>query len=316
MPPTTSEAVQADPAQFVADAIKELVRTSPENRLSFMDDYVMWAEPLVRFADGDDPIFDDYKTIIAPTHLTPREALARAYGKSPDDLPARLSVISWILPASAGARESNRLETRVPSRLWSHTRHYGEEFNVALRRHIVDLLTGLGYMAAAPFLQPYFTTYSNEQGPYSNWSERHMAYAAGHGTFSLTDALITEAGIAHRCGNVVTDLALPPSPRTATGPYANCLFDVGVNCRACIIRCPADAISEQGHDKNKCQAYLVSIGYSSEALKAGYDVDSSVAGCGLCQTKVPCEFQNPVTRLKRAERWQGPGRIPTRAVAR
>jgi len=35
------------------------------------------------------------------------------------------------------------------------------------------------------------------------------AYAAGHGTFSLSDGFITERGIAHRCGSVVTDLPLP-----------------------------------------------------------------------------------------------------------
>ena len=308
--PTAAKKLQADPAQFVEREIKECVRTNPGNRLSFVDDYVMWAEPLVKFADGDDPLFNQYKTIIAPTHLTPREALAKAYDKKPEDLHGRLSVISWILPAAEGSRMSNRVETKVPGRLWSHTRWYGEEFNGTLRNYVVELLSSMGYMAAAPFMQPYFKTYANEKGPYSNWSERHAAYAAGHGTFSLSDGFITEVGIAHRVGNVVTDLELPTSPRTATGPYANCLFDAGVNCRACIIRCPADAISEKGHDKIKCQQYLRDIGYSSEALKDGYINETSVAGCGLCQTKVPCESQNPMTKLKRKDRWHGVQMIP------
>ena len=38
------------------------------------------------------------------------------------------------------------------------------------------------------------------------------------------------------------------------------------------------------------------FGYS--ALKE-YDNDTSVAGCGLCQTKVPCEFKNPTKKLKK-----------------
>ncbi|MDP6421154.1 MAG: epoxyqueuosine reductase [SAR202 cluster bacterium] len=308
--PTAAERLHADPAQYVEQEIKEFVRTSPENRLPFVDDYVMWREPLVKYADGDDPLFDQYKSIIAPTHLTPREALAQAYDKKPEDVYGRVSVISWILPAAEGTRKSNRAETEVPGRLWSHTRWYGEKFNETLRNHVAELLVGMGYMAAAPFMQSYFKTFANEKGPYSNWSERHAAYAAGHGTFSLSDGLITEVGIAHRVGSVVTDLELPASTRTATGPYANCLFDAGVNCRACIIRCPADAISEKGHDKIKCQQYLKDIGYSSEALKDGYVNETSVAGCGLCQTKVPCEFQNPINKLKRKERWQGVQMIP------
>jgi len=288
------EQFQTNPAQFIEEEIKEFTRTSPLNRLPFINDYVIWDEPLVKFADGDDPIFAEYKTIIAPTHPTPREALAKAYSKNPENMPAHLSVISWILPTPEKTRKSNRSETLVPSRLWSHTRLYGEKFNDALREHMVEILTEMGYLTVAPVLQPYFEWFSNEKGPYSNWSERHIAYAAGHGTFSLSDGFITERGIAHRCGSVATDLVLPASPRTAESPYANCLFYVGVSCNACINRCPAEAITEGGHNKIKCEAYIRDdIGY----LLKEYDVD--VAGCGLCQTKVPCEFQNPTKKLKK-----------------
>ena len=148
-------------------------------------------------------------------------------------------------------------------------------------------------------LQPYFKMCNDKNGIYSNWSERHIAYAAGQGTFSLSDGFITEKGIAHRCGSVVTDLVLPASPRTAEGPYSNCLFYVGVNCRSCIERCPVGAITEEGHDKIKCRQHLLDMGYSAAKLKEGYDNDKSVAGCGLCQTKVPCESRNPVQRLRR-----------------
>jgi len=293
------ERFQTNPAQFIKEEIKEFTRTSPLNRLSFIKDYIIWDEPLVKFANDDDPIFAEYKTIIAPTHLTPREALAKAYNKNPENMPAHLSVISWILPAVEETRKSNRAKTRVPSRLWSHTRWYGEKFNGALRAHMVEVLTKMGYLAVAPFLQSYFKVDLNEKGPYSNWSERHIAYAAGHGTFSLSDGLITERGIAHRCGSVVTDLVLPASPRTAESPYSNCLFYVDGSCTACIDRCPAGAITEKGHDKIKCLAYMHGTGYSAEALKDGYNNNTSVAGCGLCQVKVPCEFQNPTKNLKK-----------------
>jgi len=291
--------LETDPEDFVTQEIKDFIRKSPDNRLKFLNDYVMWDEPLVGFADGDDAIFTQYKTIISPEHLTPKEALARSYNKDPEEMPSKLSVISWILPATEDIRKSNRTEIRGPSRLWSHTRWYGEIFNDKLRAHIMALLSNFGYLATAPFMQPYFKIYSNEKGPFSNWSERHIAYAAGLGTFSLSDGFITEKGIAIRCGSVVTNLVLPAKSRTASGPYSNCLFYVGVKCRACIDRCPAGAISEKGHDKPKCQKYLSDLGYSPQK---GYDNEKSIAGCGLCQTKVPCEFQNPTRKIKKTDR--------------
>jgi epoxyqueuosine reductase QueG len=141
--------------------------------------------------------------------------------------------------------------------------------------------------------------FNNEKGMYSNWSERHIAYAAGLGTFSLSDGFITERGIAHRCGSVVTSLELPSSPRTAKGPYTNCLFYVNEKCGVCIERCPAGAITEKGHDKARCGQYLRDIGYNPEQFRQGYDLEKSVAGCGMCQTKVPCEAVNPVRKLKK-----------------
>ena len=290
----TKQRLQTEPAQFIEQEIKAFTVTSPANRMPFDRDEIIFDEPLVGFADGDDAIFTEYKTIIAPTHLTPREALAEADGKSPADLPARLSVISWILPITDKPRKSNRRQKLIPTRLWSYTRWYGEQFNDALRRHLVELLTGEGYLTVAPMQQPYFKTLSNEKGLYSNWSERHIAYAAGLGTFSLSDGFITERGIAHRCGNVVTDLVLPASPRTATSPYSNCLFYVDGSCTACIARCPAGAITERGHDKVECLRYQrQDIGYLLKEYEVG------VAGCGLCQTKVPCEFRIPARKAKR-----------------
>jgi len=290
---------QTDAVDFITNEIKSFTSQSPQNHMPTNDTDVIFDEPLVQFADGDDPIFSEYKTIIGATHLTPREALAQAYNKTPEEMPQCLSVISWILPITKTTRRSNRDQTRLPSRLWSHTRWFGEIFNDTLRKHMVELMTGKGYLAAAPALPASLKIYSNEKVMYSNWSERHIAYAAGLGTFSLSDGFITERGIAHRCGSVVTSLELPASPRIAKGPYTNCLFYVNEKCGICIERCPAGAITEKGHDKNKCREHLRNIGYSPDRLKGGYDMEKSVSGCGLCQTKVPCEAVNPTRKLKK-----------------
>ena len=284
---------------FIKKELKALACTSPVNRLPNMDNQVIFDEPLVQFADGDDLIFAEYKTIIAPIHLTPREALAEACNKSPGDIPARLSVISWVLPITSKIRESNRRRKLTPSRFWAYARWYGEQFIDAMREHVVKVLTEMGYLAVAPVLQPYFKKweYTKEKGYYSNWSERHIAYAAGLGTFSLSDGFITQRGIAHRCGSVVTNLVLQPSPRTSQSPYSNCLFYVNGKCQVCIVRCPAKAITEHGHDKTKCNDYLHS---NLRRLFDEYSV--GMAGCGLCQTKVPCEFRNPTETLNKKRR--------------
>lgn len=276
-------------AEMIETEIKRFVRESPLNRMPNDVDQSIFDEPLVRFADGNDPIFTDFKTIIGPNHLTPIEALVKTYNKQPEDDGRLVSVISWILPVAQKTRESNRAENTLPGKHWAYTKWYGEIFNTALRKHLVGMFTIRAYLTTAPEIQPYFKIETNAQGRFSNWSERHIAYAAGHGTFSLSDGFITEKGIAHRCGSVVIDLKLPPSPRTAKTPFSNCLYYVNKSCKACIARCPAGAISEAGHDKNKCYQYLNMV--LKQTLPV-YGVDTIT--CGLCQTGVPCEFCNPI----------------------
>jgi ferredoxin len=281
-----------DSASEITNAIRSLAASSPVNRMPTDKNDLIFGMPLVQFADGDDPVFSEYKSVIDSSHMTPREALSRVYEKAPGELPDKLTVISWILPVSEKTRKSNREETKIPSRLWSHQRWFGEVFNDALRDYVVAFLIEKGYLATAPMKTTHFQIKRTDKGLFSNWSERHIAYAAGLGTFSLSDGFITESGIAHRCGSVVTDLDIPASPRTASGPYANCLFYADGNCGECIKRCPAGAITEAGHDKIRCGQYLKGIGYRPET----YDLEKSVSGCGLCQTRVPCESVNPARK--------------------
>jgi len=94
----------------------------------------------------------------------------------------------------------------------------------------------------------------------------------------------------------VTDLVLEPSPRTFRDYRENCLTCRGQECGVCITRCPAGAISQAGHDKEACRRY--SYGVVMEAVGAEYGVE--IAGCGLCQTRVPCESRIPRGRGARA----------------
>jgi epoxyqueuosine reductase QueG len=271
--------------QETRDEIRRFVLENPANRLPDREERYFDA-PLVGFAAAADPLFSDYKRIIGDFHLTPEEILEAACGPGP----RAASVICWVLPIALETRESNRRQERWPSLPWSLTRTHGEALNAALRRHVVAWLEGRGHRAVAPQLAPCWQELADSPvGIASRWSERHAAYAAGLGTFSLNDGLITPAGIAHRLGSVVTDLPLPPSPRSFRDHRANCLFFREGTCGLCIDRCPAGAIDRTGHDKSRCREYV--YGEIPRAVGAEYGVPQT--GCGLCQTRVPCEAMVP-----------------------
>jgi epoxyqueuosine reductase QueG len=292
MDEATKQCFQAEPAQFLEKTIKSYVVNSPLNSLRDLDGGAIFEEPLVGFADGYDALFEDYKSIIADFHLTPHEVLTKyiseTLGANVPELPT-LSVISWVLPFDKEIKMSNRREVEGPSLKWNNARWHGQELNFKLAGHVVSLLEDLGHYAVAPESTLLFSMRFLPSGLASTWSQRHIAYAAGLGTFSLSDGFITPKGIAMRCGSVVTDLGVPPSPRSYPHHLANCLFYVDGSCRRCIERCPGDAISEKGHDKHKCFSILFEEQkpWLEGAHGAGYIGD--YAGCGLCQTKVPCE---------------------------
>lgn len=271
----------------IQKAIIKFVQDNPANRRK-VDGGKYWDTPLVGFASGNEPLFKQYKKVIGRFHFTPQEIFKLTFGmkKGPDEL----TVISWVLPTSEDIRKSNRKETNSPSLLWAHARDFGEQFNVKLREHVVTLLRERGYKAVAPMNSPYWKCLRSPRvGLASNWSERHVAYACGLGTFGLSDGLITARGKAMRLGSVVTDLVLNPLEKIYPHRHANCLFFFNKTCMACARRCPAGAITEKGHDKNKCSEYVYGVALADK--KAEYGV--SVTGCGLCQTKVPCEFEIP-----------------------
>jgi epoxyqueuosine reductase len=276
-----------NPEKFIERAIVQFTQKSPANRRKEgRGNY--WGRPLVGFASGEDPLFKAYKKIIGKFHHTPQDIFSLTFGNKKKTQP--LSVISWILPHVEDIRESNRKETKVPSRLWAHARDFGEQFNVKLRKHIVSLLEKKGYKAVAPMISPHWKRLRSPRvGLASTWSERHAAYASGLGTFGLSDGFITAKGKAIRVGSVVTNLPLKPSAKKYPHHRANCLYFSNRTCKVCAARCPAGAITAKGHDKDKCEEY--SYRTIGPLKRAEYGV--KITGCGLCQTKVPCEFEIP-----------------------
>lgn len=277
---------------WLQDIILDFIQNSPENTLQGPFDEKAFENPLVGFSRGDDPLYEDYKMHVSAYHWTPHEIFTQTF-PGLDVKAAELSVISWVLPQTTATKKDNRKESTYPAERWARARIFGEEVNVKLRKHVVAKLQTAGYKAVAPMLSPHWEWKKSDQFVYaSTWSERHAAYASGLGTFGLCDGLITLRGKAMRTGSVVACIPLQPTDRPYTDHHEYCLFYSKGICGKCIDRCPAAALSEIGHDKIKCRQYLKPV--TEDYVKTHYGFDGY--GCGLCQTKVPCESKIPTKK--------------------
>jgi len=277
------------PAAWLTEVINDFIRTSPENSLKAAVDEPAWGEALLGFASGADPIWQQYKEYVGPFHWTPWEIFSQTHPQERVS-PEELTVISWVLPQREAVRADNREEKVYPAERWARVRLYGEKFNELLRSHVAAKLAAAGHPAVVPVLSPLWSRLKSQRFNFaSTWSERHAAHAAGLGTFGLCDGLITARGKAHRLGSVVARLEIEPTPRPYQDHHAYCLFYAKNTCGDCIDRCPAGAISEAGHDKDKCYAHLLK---TRKYVPENYNFPGY--GCGLCQVGVPCESTNPM----------------------
>ena len=279
-----------DRGAWLAAAIREFVRVSPENSLRGGSDEPAWGEPLVGFSRGDDPLYERYKAVVGPFHWTPLEIFTQTFDgvrTSAQDL----TVVSWVLPQAEATKADNREQDYFPAERWARSRIFGEAFNDVLRQHVVDVLRQAGYDAVAPVLSPLWESRDSDEYVFaSTWSERHAAYASGLGTFGLCDGLITPLGKAVRFGSVVARIQVPPSPRPYDDHHAYCLFHSHGTCGDCIARCPVGAVTAAGHDKLRCSAHAG--GACREYVTSTFKFEGY--GCGLCQTGVACESGIPV----------------------
>jgi len=276
----------------ITEEINRFVREDNGNLLHRLDGSPIYEEPLVGFVAGNDPLFVQLKEIVGQFHLTPHEVMQSIAKERDVTVPSEeeIGVISYILPISRATVIENAAMKDRPSERWSHTRLSGEEFNRNLQAHVVSFLEENGYLAVAPEIESgVFQTLIDEKvGWTSNWSQRHVAFAAGLGTFGLSDGLITVAGKAHRAGSIIVNRELD-SPRRAGETHRDCLFFRDGSCKVCAKRCPAGAITEEGHDKNVCSVYVFN---QIPVIKEAYNIE--IYACGLCQTGVPCEKGTPV----------------------
>ncbi|MFX1378048.1 MAG: hypothetical protein ACFFA4_03055 [Promethearchaeota archaeon] len=293
----------------ISQFLLNFFETSKLNRLP--DKYggdMIFSSPLIGVARGDDPIFDRFKQIIGLEHLTPIELwLSEGY----DTLPtSNLRVISIVFPFDDKIRKESKnveklLRVTLPAEKYCIGRNYANAFKEEVCRRIIEFFKFKGYRAVAAMLSKSFSLIYKEK-IYSTWSERHIAFATGLGSFSLHEGLITEIGCNIRLASVVTDASLEITPRRNENPYANCLYYSKGTCRKCEARCPANAIDENGHNKIKCQEYgkrierkmINRIGSflkpHQRRINWKLRPPSFPVGCAFCQFEVPCMDKNPM----------------------
>jgi epoxyqueuosine reductase QueG len=274
----------------VVAVLRELYEADPDKRLDDAAGSLLFDPPLVATADATDPWFSRWKDVIGAFHWTAQEALALTAPSA-----RARSVICWCLPVGETARKANREAVEFPSRAWAYARTMADRILSRMEQGLEQHLRVRGHAAIAPAGTPQDTVEPATGVRCSTrWSQRHVAFVAGLGTFGISGGLITVRGVAHRLGSVVTSAAIEPTARPyGDDPFAWCLRSSRGTCGACIARCPAGSIGQTVNDRNKqaCSDHSRRVRQRGAELY-GWD---GTYGCGLCQTGVPCEFRNPTT---------------------
>ena len=290
--------------------VEQLVARSELNRLP--EKYgggPIFGRPLLGVARGDDQIFQVFKEVVGPDHLTPAEMWIASDLPKEEGLMTRLRVLSIVFPFDGHIREAGaRNHGDMPPELYCVARNYASSFMDGVMRRTARFLVRRGFRASSGVRSKAFQIVSSTD-PYqihSTWSERHVAFAAGLGTFSLHEALITEAGCNVRLASLITDAPLDVTLRKSDEPYGNCRHYATGECGECIRKCPAGAITSAGHDKQSCNAYnrKVAEEMSGRGLNSILKTVRTVindeirlrhpVGCALCQFGVPCTDKNPM----------------------
>ena len=185
-------------------AISSFLDNSKSNIIPELDGIKIYDEPIVGIASGYDPLFIKLKdgNVIGEFHNIPHEWF-----------PEAVSVISYFLPFSREVRISNRADKRKPSTGWLYGRVEGELVNNEVRKTIAEFISVFGGKTFIPLFESNFKIIERK----SNWSERHVAFIAGLGTFGLSKSLITEKGCAGRIGSVITNIQFQPTERRYSG---------------------------------------------------------------------------------------------------
>ena len=226
-----------------------------------------WGEPVVAFAEAQDPLFCKMKGVVGPSHLLPS-----------DLLPDAKSVITYFIPFSRETVGSNAA-AKGTSKKWAQSYIETNQLIVDLNNALSDMLKKKGFRSATT---PPAHNFDQEK-LVSNWSQKHVAYIAGLGKFGLHHMIITEKGCCGRIGSLVTNAKIEPTKKVHT---EFCLFKLNGSCGVCVEKCRPKALKTDHLDKQTC--------YKECLRNAKIYTEMGLADvCGKCIVMVPCSFMNP-----------------------
>jgi epoxyqueuosine reductase QueG len=256
----------------------EIVDRSPTQLKTFIEGFIVRAvaeagtrtpyrRPLVAFAAADDPAWVRLRETLVPSHVLPTELL-----------PGARTVVAFFVPFGESVVRANRRAEDTAAE-WAEAYR---ETNALINRITAGLKEALaerGVHTAAEPATHNFDPVTLE----ARWSHKSAAAIAGLGAFGLHRMLITEAGCAGRCGSLVVDAELQPTPRE---DRERCLFFREGRCGACAAACPAAALrqgnpGEDNLDKPRCYGRLLEV-----EARLGTDC------CGKCAVG-PCALGSP-----------------------
>ena len=227
---------------------------------------VLWRRPLVRFAAADDAGFARLRETVDPGHHIPQ-----------DYLPDAKNVLSWFLPFLPEVGRNN-LEGSSCSAQWADAYLVTNEMAAWINCQLVEFIQNeLGSVAAIP-VDAGMISMENSR---SRWSQRHVAYLAGHGTFGKNNMLISDAGSVGRYFSIVTTLDVQPDMPVLE---ERCLWKQDGSCGLCMKRCEAGALTADGFDRFQCLRQCI----KNMERYPGADV------CGKCTVELPCSYENPM----------------------
>ena len=226
--------------------------------------FAEWEDVLVGFSKVDDK---NMKYL--------REAVIEDHHLVTDYLEDAKTMISYFVPFKESIANSNK-EGTLPSDVWVHSYRETNEMADKLNDYLVAEIEKMGYRAAKPVDCGIVDGKAK-----SRWSQRHIAYLSGLGTFGLNNMLITEKGINGRFFSIVTNMEIGTDEPLKE---ERCLYKLNGSCGKCVERCFSGALRYDGFDRFKCMEICV----ENERNNKMADV------CGKCTIGLPCTFKNPL----------------------
>lgn len=238
--------------------LSEMIETIVRDEVKNHKESFRFREPIVGFTSAEDPLYNQLSEIIGSKQLHPK-----------DIMPDAKTVIVYFIPFSLEIIKKIQGQKSIVQE-WSD--NY-EATNILLSRISSLLEKELVARGISVATEPPTNNYDPIQLT-AKWAHKSSAVIAGIGTFGLNRLLITKSGTAGRLNSLIINEEITPTKRDDKAAY--CLYYKTGKCKVCVEKCPSGALSTDGFDRFRCNAYL-----------DGKNIHNLEQGCGMCSSG-PC----------------------------